>query len=280
MAAKNPPNLTNLQIGPIVKTSSTAGTLYFVLSARKLPLSDRGLLGKTVKDPYIKWSVLNSETKTFQPAGATKFRQNEENPDWHDHVFSFQWKKGTGQKWRFEMMDKDLNPDDNIGTVNVDVDNYVARGQSFIEMLANAEGGELHVYGTAPVSFQLAASNIPRLDAFNGPSDPYVKCFFSVGASGELTEFARTETIKNVEDCKWEQPIVFGAYRPGNNQYLHFQVYDQDKLPKDDKVGEAKVQVDNLFNEKKFVVLKLADEKDYGDKPVPVLTVTPTPECC
>jgi len=263
---------TTQPIGPIVNPGSQSGVLYFVLSARDVPLRDRGLIGSTVQDPYIKWSTKDKVNPEFKPAGTTAYRQNEPNPEWHEQVFSFEWRKGVGQIWRFELMDKDLNPDDFVGYVDIDVDNYVAKGQQYSEDLLKASQGRIFIHGTQPVSLKLSAHNLPKLDPFNGLSDPYVKCYWSVGGDGPQIEFAKTKTVKNVENCEWEDPVVFAAYQPERNQYLTFQVFDDDKLPRDDKIGTAAVDVDRFLREKKTTVLKL-EGKNKPEDLLPILTI-------
>jgi len=259
-------------IGPIVNPGSKSGVLYFVLSARDVPLKDRGILGTTVQDPYIRWSVKDSVNKDFKIAGTTGYRQNEPNPEWFDQVFTFHWRKGVSQVWRFELMDKDLNPDDFVGNVDVDVDTFVAKGQQYSEALAKASQGRLFIHGTQPMSFKLSAQHLPRLDPFNGLSDPYVKCYWSRGVDGPQIEFAKTPTIKNVENAKWDDPIVFPAYQPGMNHFLTFQVFDDDKLPKDDKIGTAALDVDKFIRERRQTFLRLGD-KNQDDGLYPTLIV-------
>jgi len=263
---------TTQPIGPIVNPGSESGVLYFVLSARDVPLKDRGLLGATVQDPYINWSIKDKVNTEFKSAGKTAYRQNEPNPEWFEQVFSFHWRKGVGQIWRFELMDKDLNPDDFVGCVDVDVDSYVAKGQQFSEALSKASQGRLFIYGTKPISIKLSAQNLPRLDPFNGLSDPYVKCYWSVGAGGPQIEFGKTKNIKDVENCKWEDPVIFEAYQPGSNHFLTFQVFDDDKLPRDDKIGTAALDVDRFVRERKATYLRLGERKQ-DDNLFPTLII-------
>jgi len=260
-------------IGPIVNPGNESGVLNFILSARDVPLRDRGLLGTTIQDPYIRFSTRDNVNQDFKVVATTAYRSNEPNPEWFDQVFTFHWRKGVGQVWRFELMDKDLNPDDFIGVVNVEVDNFVAKGQQYSEDFSKASQGRLFIYGTRPISFKLQAHNLPHLDPFNGLSDPYVKCFWSRGKDGAPIEFAKTKTIKNTETAVWDDPIVFQAYQPGRNHYLTFQVLDEDKLPKDDQIGTGSLDVDKFVRERKQVVLKF-EVHQKGDL-APILLVSP-----
>jgi len=256
-------------IGPITGPGSTSGVLYFVLSARDLPLRDR-VVGSTVQDPYIKWSVKDNVNHTLVEAHKTKFRQGEPNPNWHDEVFSFDWRKGTGQIWRFEVMDKDapLNKDDAIGYLDVDVDAYVTnKNQQFSGKLSGTSQGSIFVSKTSPISFKISAQNLPKLDAFKGLSDPYVKVFWSVGADGPKTQIHQTKTVKNVENAEWADEILFASYQFGTNQYLTFEVYDDDKIPRDDSLGTVTLEVDSFVRSKKATALKLLSDG--------FLTVTP-----
>jgi len=247
-------------IDPITGPGSESAEVFFVLAAKDLPLRDRGILGSTVQDPYVKWSVKDTNNKTLVPAGSTKFRQNEPNPEWLDEVFAFEWRHGAGQIWRFEILDKDLNKDDNLGFVDVDVDDYILRqNQQWASKLSTGHG-TLFIQKTTPIAFKLSALNLPKLDAFDGMSDPYVKCYWSVGTSGPKTLFSTTKFIKNVENAVWEEEVVFASYQPGTNQYLTFEVNDKDALPRDDHIGTVSTNADSCVNSKLSTMLNLSPE--------------------
>lgn len=264
---------TILPTCPITGPGSRSATLHFVIGARDLPMRDRGLAGSSVQDPYVRWSVKDSVNNELVKAGETKFKQNNPNPDWEDQVFSFEWRQRAGQIWRFEVLDKDtLNKDDIVGYVDVDVDSYVLqKNQELYVKLSDASQGAILLKRVTPISFRLSAQNIPRLDVFKGLSDPYVACYYSKGKDGSLTQFAKTKTIKNVEEAEWEEPVVFGMCQPGTNQYLTFKVLDDDKLPKDDTIGNVSVEVDQIIKSKVATVLRLADD----GKNQATLSITP-----
>jgi hypothetical protein len=247
---------------PITTPGAPSEILNFIISARDLPMKDRGLVGATIQDPFVKMYAKNSANKEFTLIEETKPKLNEPNPDWFDQVISFEWLKGTGQIWRFEVLDFDILPkDDPMGYIDVDVDNFVMqKNQQFTGKLSTGHGSLL-IQKTIPTKFRLSARNLPKLDAFTGASDPFVKCFWSVGSPDQSTPnynlFFTTKTIKDVENADWDEVITFGNYQPGTNQYWTFRVYDKDTLPIDDFIGEAFLEVDRFTKERKTFKLDI-----------------------
>lgn len=79
------------------------------------------------------------------------------------------------QKWNFKVREEDrARPDEEIGEVTVDVDEYVKHGENLTVELSN--GGELIIEKTTPIKFKLYVKDLPTADPFNGLPDPYVKC--------------------------------------------------------------------------------------------------------
>jgi len=237
-------------------TIMPATKLHFVLSARDLPRKERDCVGATVQDPYVKVSYRSSTLKEWAHLASTDFMLNNMNPDWNT-VFSFDWTKGSGQLWRFEVLDKDvLSKDDIIGGVDVNVDNYVLEKKEELALKLGS-GGALFIKKASPVTFTLSADDIPKLDPLQGLSDPFVECFWSHGKDGPLSLFAKTKIVKNVESASWEK-IEFPNYQRGTNQYWTFKVYDYDTLPKNDVVGEAAMDIDAFLKKRSGEVLKLS----------------------
>lgn len=63
-----------------------------------------------------------------------------------------------GQVWRFHVLDYDiLSKDDAMGTLDVDVDAYVAKGENLYGSLSGVEQGALLIKKVETVAFKLAA---------------------------------------------------------------------------------------------------------------------------
>jgi len=238
-------------------------------------MRDRGCLGATVQDPYIKWSHRDNtgtDPKEWNAGGSTKHRVNDPNPDFFDTPFTFNWMQGVGQVWRFEVMDFDImNKDDAIATLELKVDDFINKRGGFFAKFEKVSQGSLFIKEVNLLKFKLAAKDIIKLDAFNGLSDPYVECFWSAGKGGPETQFAKTKTIKNVENCEWEDVIEFPIYQAGTDQYWIFKMFDKDPLPKDDPIGEAVILVDEFVKSKGIFLCKLSDKEGNDSK----LIVTP-----
>jgi len=237
--------------------------LHFVLSARDLPLRQRGPIGSTVQDPLVKLLHKNNiKEQEFTQFGITPHINNQPNPDWLE-VFSYDWIEGSGQIWRFEVFDHDLlSKNDPMGFAEVNVDFYVlSKFQELSITLNSATGkaGTLLIKQTIPVSFRLSADDIPHLDPLDGKSDPYVECYWSFGKNGPLNLFGTTHVIKNVETADWGR-FEFANYQPRTNQYWTFKVYDKDPLPKDDVIGECTIEVDPFVNKRSTEIKQLSED--------------------
>jgi Ca2+-dependent lipid-binding protein len=239
--------------------------LNFMLSARNLPLKQRGPGLASVQDPLVKvFYKQNYKHESWIDLGMTAYIKNQPNPNWLE-VFTFDWIEGSGQVWRFEVFDHDkLSKNDPIGWVEVNVDYYVLSHFQEISMKLTSstkdEGisaGTLMIKRTVPIAFRIMADDIPHLDPMGGKSDPYVECYWSYGKDGELNLFGTTHVIKNVENADWGR-FEFGNFQPGTNQWWTFKVYDKDPLPKDDVIGDCTVEVDSFVKNKTTVIKQLS----------------------
>jgi len=239
--------------------------LNFVLSARGLPMKDRGCVGGTVQDPLVKLLHKTNRTqKDWTEFGVTSHINNQANPDWLE-VFSYDWIEGAGQQWRFELFDHDLlSKNDPMGYAEVNVDYYVlSKFQELSTKLVNPAAGTatgtLQVKNVTPISFRLMADDIPHLDPLGGKSDPYVECYWSHGQNGPLNLFGTTHIIKNVESADWGR-FEFANYKRGTNQWWTFKVYDKDPLPKDDVIGECTMEIDAFVANRSTVIKQLSED--------------------
>jgi Ca2+-dependent lipid-binding protein len=261
----------------LATVSSQGVNLTFILSAKNLP---EGKDDITKNDAQVKvyHGGSGSELEKF---GSTEVIVDNDNPEWVE-VFWFLWKKGTSQKWHFEVKDQDvLDKDDPLGGADVDVDSYVAGGENMTVSLG--ESATLTIQKTTPIKFKLSAKYLPKKDklpsivaAFSsdeGQSDPYVKCYFRRGVGGEDKKFATTSTIDNVVDADWEDTIEFGNYQKGTDQYWRFKVKDADSTSKDDDIGEAILNIDSFVDSKAPKTVKISS--DGGTETGATLTITP-----
>jgi len=232
---------------PRTTTKPTLNTynLTFVVSAKDLPAKT-----KTTKlNPYVKISHKNSSSaaNSWTDLGKTDQLSNTDlNPIWYN-VFWFEWTKGTGQVLHFEVKDHhSITRDAVLGTVDLNLDDYVLK-QNQDATLKLDKGGNLIVKKTIPVKFRLYARTLPKMDARNGLSDPFVECYWRIGKNGTGVKnhlFYKTKVIDDVENADWNETIEFSNYQKGTNQWWHFKVWDLDPATSNDLLGEAIVEVD------------------------------------
>jgi len=104
-------------------------------------------------DPFVKVYSTNQSVIDPVKLGTTEVVDNSPDPEFAT-VFWFLWTRGTQQKWTFRVRDQDdFRPDDHLGEVTVDVDDYVAKGETLNVSLS--DGGFLHIQKTTPTKFKL-----------------------------------------------------------------------------------------------------------------------------
>lgn len=54
---------------------------------------------------------------------------------------------------------------------------------------------------------------VPKMDAFNGLSDPFVECYWRKGKAGNDTLFYTTKVIEDSENPDWNEIIEFQNYQ-------------------------------------------------------------------
>eukprot|EP01094_Clydonella_sp_ATCC50884_P007615 TRINITY_DN16830_c0_g1_i1.p1 TRINITY_DN16830_c0_g1~~TRINITY_DN16830_c0_g1_i1.p1 ORF type:complete len:137 (+),score=35.99 TRINITY_DN16830_c0_g1_i1:175-585(+) len=79
-----------------------------------------------------------------------------------------------------------------------------------------------------------SASDLEDTDLI-GKSDPYCKVFFD----GSMVPAYQTKVVKNCLDPVWEES--FEATRHSELLYVTVEVFDHDRLRKDDRIGAATV---------------------------------------
>jgi len=242
-------NTYNLRSSTLLDTKN----LTFVISAKDIPNKD---YVDTV-DPFIK--LYQSSKTQIEPEkfGTTEVVENSVDPE-YTTTFWFIWKKGTGQKWNFKVRDQDdLRPDDHLGEADIDVDEYVNKGE--ILNVSLSDGGSLLVQKTTPIKFKLYGRSLPRKDPFSGKSDPFVKCYWRRGSNGDPIKFFTTEVVDNVENVDWNSTIEFPNYIKGTDLWWLFKVRDSDGTSGDDDLGEALVEIDQFVEKRQTKILRLGD---------------------
>jgi len=263
---------------PLAMGQDDKRNLTFILSATGLPAKD----DVSKIDPLVR-IYQTTDGSDLEQFGKSETIVDNDTPEWVE-VFWFQWKKGSGQKWKFEVRDEDiLDKDDALGGAELSVDDYVEKGENIT--LSLSPQGSLTIQKTTPIKFKLSAKGLPKKDkppqllaAFTsdqGESDPYVKCYFRRGIGGDDKKFATTSTIDNVVDADWSDVIEFGNYQKGTNMYLRFKVKDADSTSKDDDIGYVLLEMDPFItaNVPKTLSVQTESNGESGG----TLTVTPVP---
>lgn len=241
---------TTAKTTPKPAASDFGLNLTFVLSGINLPTKD----DHSEVDAFVK---LYSKTGTADEErfGTTTHIQDTKDPKWNE-VFWFIWKRGTGQKWHFQVRDRDvLDKDDDVGEVTVDVDEYVDKNQDLTVKLSDM--GQLNIKKTQPISFKLYARNVPRMDRLGGKSDPYAEVSWRVGKEGTDTLIGSTAVIDNEDNPDWQETFEFANYQKGTDQYLYFKVLDSDSVSGDDVLGDFLLEVDPYATKRATKITKL-----------------------
>jgi len=244
--------------------------ITFVVAARDLPVKKKG----SKVDPYIKighkTGTLQEVTKDWLPVGETEKLKANNNPDFLS-VLTYEWTKGKNQIWHFEVKAKhSISKDEILGTADIKIDEYVLQKNQDMTVKLS-EGGTLIVKKVQPVTFRLFARMVPKMDTFNGASDPFVECYWRIGNKGNDTLFYTTKTIEDSENPDWNETIEFKNYQKGTDMWWHFKVQDSDSVSGNDFIGEALVEIDPFVAKRAAMNKKLStDAKNKA-----TLTITP-----
>jgi len=211
-------------------------------------------------DPYIKVYETSKIINEPKKIGQTEVIDNQPNPEFAT-ALTFSWTRGTNQTLLFKLKDSDRLRDNDIGTVSLSADQFAANG--FKANLNLSSGGTILVQKTEPVKFKLYGRNFPRLDpglTGTGKSDAYVKVYWRRGAKGEERQFHKTPIINDIENPDWPEVIEFPNYIKGNDLWLSFKVLDSDGVNKDDKIGDALLELDPFVEKRQTKILSLGKD--------------------
>jgi len=106
-------------------------TLRFKVSASGLPTKDDIGFVPGKSDPYVIITYTEGLTGKEREVGRSATVSGSSNPNWGD-TFSFNWNKNKDQRLHFVIYDDDnLREDDKLGNGWIEVNDFVAKGQSY-----------------------------------------------------------------------------------------------------------------------------------------------------
>jgi len=127
------PLSANVPVGQILLPAGTpdSQTIRFKISATGLPTKDDVGFIPGSSDPYVMISYTEGITGKEREVGRSTTVSSSSNPNWGD-TFTFNWNKNKDQRLRFKIYDDDkLREDDKLGVGWIEVNDYVAHGQSY-----------------------------------------------------------------------------------------------------------------------------------------------------
>jgi Ca2+-dependent lipid-binding protein len=116
---------------PLPAGTPDSQNLKFKISASGLPSKDDVGFIQGSSDPYVIITSTDGLTGKEKEVGRSTTVSSSSNPNWGD-VFSFNWNKNKDQRLHFKIYDDDnLREDDKLGNGWIEVNDYVAKGQSY-----------------------------------------------------------------------------------------------------------------------------------------------------
>jgi len=116
---------------PLPAGTPDSQTLRFKLSATNLPTKDDVGFIPGKSDPYVIVTYTEGLNGKEKEVGRTATVSGTRNPNWGD-VLTFQWNKNKDQRMRFKIYDDDtLREDDKLGQGWIEVNDFVAHGNTF-----------------------------------------------------------------------------------------------------------------------------------------------------
>ncbi|XP_078204363.1 E3 ubiquitin-protein ligase NEDD4-like isoform X19 [Callithrix jacchus] len=117
-----------------------------------------------------------------------------------------------------------------------------SRGRGVTSRLDIQEQGESRILRVKVVS----GIDLAKKDIF-GASDPYVKLSLYVADENRELALVQTKTIKKTLNPKWNEEFYFRV-NPSNHRLL-FEVFDENRLTRDDFLGQVDVPLSHLPTE-------------------------------
>jgi hypothetical protein len=110
------------------------------------------------------------------------------------------------------------------------------------------------------------AKNLPDMDYFGGKSDPYVVLMV------DGVERARSETFEDESSPVFDQDFTIKLF--GKPKELKFQVWDEDKFKRDDKIGAATFDLQQLYDGKKLNEEEVSLKKESDNSEVATMVLS------
>eukprot|EP01027_Heterolobosea_sp_BB2_P017458 GEZU01024717.1.p1 GENE.GEZU01024717.1~~GEZU01024717.1.p1 ORF type:complete len:442 (+),score=140.82 GEZU01024717.1:185-1510(+) len=167
-----------------------------------------------------------------------------------------------------------MSDDDFIGEVKTSISEIVtSKGQCYTSPVLSANGqthGQMIIRAeektdcTDVAVMYFEGKGLANKDGFFGKSDPYL-VISRANEDGSFTIVHKTEVVKDSSKPTWN-PIVIRVSKLCNNDYmrpLKIECFDWDSDKKSDFIGEFKVNLTDLLNQKEF---QLVDARTNTNK--------------
>jgi len=112
------------------------------------------------------------------------------------------------------------------------------------------------------LKFKVSGRNFPDKDTGFGTTDGYFELFSSEDGGRTKTKITKSDTISDQENPDWGQTFEFDFDR-SKDQWLLFNVYDEDNLREDDTVGRAWINVADYVDKGQRVSAHLDKKQGY-----------------
>jgi hypothetical protein len=117
------------------------------------------------------------------------------------------------------------------------------------------------------VDLKLSARELPDMDIFEGPPDPYCVVYYAASQSDQYQKIGETRYYDDVWGAEWPESFTFN-YIPGAGQRIKIDVMDYD-WDEDDYIGLVEFNLSDLMNTFGYVI----DRPVIGTKNKGFLTV-------
>merc|ERR1711865_175680 len=110
----------------------------------------------------------------------------------------------------------------------------------------DANGSPERQAGFCVVEF-LGGQNVPKMDAFDTESDPYVLAHLEDSTGRQLGQTVKTQGRRSTMDPVWNSVRDLGAVPDEEEDVLIMKLYDHDSMSSDDLIGTVQVPMRQLI---------------------------------